>query len=62
VPSVGPIDPSRVIAAVALGLLNAFVEYASEASIAKALLLVAIVAFLQFRPQGLFVRRTRAVA
>ena len=51
-----------VIAAISLGLLNAFVEYASEATIAKALVLVAIVAFLQFRPQGIFVPRSRAVA
>lgn len=51
-----------VVAAIGLGLLNAFVEYASQASVAKALILVAIVAFMQFRPQGIFVRRSRAVA
>lgn len=50
-----------VVAAVGLGLLNAFIEYGTQASIAKALVFVAIVAFLQFRPQGIFVRRTRAM-
>jgi urea transport system permease protein len=50
-----------VIAAFALGVLNAFVEYGTEASLAKVVVFVAIVAFLQVRPQGLFVLRTRAL-
>ncbi len=50
-----------VIAAVALGLLNAFVEFSTEASIARVAVFVAIVAFLQFRPQGLFVMKSRAL-
>lgn len=50
-----------VIAAMALGLLNAFVEFSTEASIAKVAVFVAIVAFLQVRPQGLFVMKSRAL-
>jgi urea transport system permease protein len=51
-----------VIAAVALGLLNSFVEFSTEASIAKVVVFVAIVAFLQVRPQGLFVLKSRGLA
>lgn len=50
-----------VIAAVALGLLNSFVEFSTEASIAKVVVFVAIVAFLQVRPQGLFVMKSRVL-
>ncbi|MFN2502740.1 MAG: urea ABC transporter permease subunit UrtB [Acidimicrobiales bacterium] len=50
-----------VLAAIALGILNAFVEYGTQASVAKVVVFVAIVAFLQVRPQGLFVLRTRAL-
>lgn len=51
-----------VIAAVALGLINSFVEFSTEASIAKVAVFVAIVAFLQVRPQGLFVLKSRSLA
>lgn len=51
-----------VIAAFALGLIQAFVEYSTGASIAKFVVLVAVVAFLQFRPQGLFTVKTRSLA
>ena len=50
-----------VIAAIGLGVLNSFVEYGTGASLAKVAVFVAIVAFLQARPQGLFVFRTRAL-
>ncbi|MDQ3679920.1 MAG: urea ABC transporter permease subunit UrtB [Actinomycetota bacterium] len=50
-----------VLAAFGLGILNAFVEYGTGASVAKVAVFVAIVAFLQARPQGLFVLRTRAL-
>lgn len=50
-----------VLAALALGLLNAFVEYGTGASFARVAVFVAIVAFLQVRPQGLFVFRSRAL-
>jgi urea transport system permease protein len=50
-----------VIAAFALGLMNSFVEYWTSGSIAKVIVFVAIVAFLQVRPQGIVVLRTRAL-
>ncbi|GAB3104103.1 urea ABC transporter permease subunit UrtB [Isoptericola nanjingensis] len=51
-----------VIAATALGLLQAFFEYSTTASVAKVLVFVVIVAFLQVRPQGLVSVRTRSLA
>lgn len=51
-----------VIAATALGLMQAFFEYSTTASVAKVLVFVAIVAFLQLRPQGLVSVRTRSLA
>jgi urea transport system permease protein len=51
-----------VIAAFALGILNSFVEYSTTASIAKVIVFVAIVIFLQVRPQGLFAVKTRSLA
>ena len=50
-----------VLAAVALGVLDAFVEWGTQASFAKVVVFVAIVAFLQVRPQGMFVLKTRAL-
>jgi urea transport system permease protein len=49
------------IAAFALGLLNAFVEEWTNASLAKVVVFAVIIAFLQFRPQGLVVLRSRAL-
>ena len=49
-----------VLAAIALGLLKAFVEFGTQASMAKVAVFVAIVAFLQIRPQGLFVMKAGA--
>lgn len=51
-----------VIAAFTLGILQAFIEYSTTASIAKFLVLLAVVAFLQIRPQGLFSVKTRSLA
>jgi urea transport system permease protein len=51
-----------VIAAAALGLMQAFFEFSTTASVAKVLVFVAIVAFLQLRPQGLVSVRTRSLA
>jgi urea transport system permease protein len=48
-----------MLAAVGIGVLNVFVEFSSQASIAKALVFAAVVVFLQYRPQGLFSLRTR---
>jgi urea transport system permease protein len=50
-----------VLAALGLGLLNSYAEFWTDASLAKVLVFAAIVAFLQFRPQGLFVLRSRAL-
>ncbi|EOM76695.1 urea ABC transporter permease subunit UrtB [Rhodococcus rhodnii] len=50
-----------VIAAVALGILNSFIEYSTTASIAKVIVFVIIVIFLQARPQGLFAVKTRSL-
>jgi len=51
-----------VIVAFALGVLQATTEYSTSPSTAKVLVFVAIVAFLQWRPQGLFTLRTRSLA
>ncbi len=51
-----------VVAAFALGLLQATFEYSTTASIAKVLVFVVIVVFLQVRPQGLVSVRTRSLA
>jgi urea transport system permease protein len=51
-----------VIAAVALGCLQAVFEYSWTASLAKVGVFVVIVVFLQLRPQGLVTLRTRSLA
>jgi len=50
-----------VFAALGLGLLNGYAEFWTDASLAKVIVFVAIVAFLQNRPQGLVQLRTRAL-
>ncbi|MGC0365544.1 urea transport system permease protein [Rhodococcus sp. 27YEA15] len=50
-----------VIAAFTLGILNSFIEYSTTASVAKVIVFVIIVAFLQLRPQGLFATKTRSL-
>lgn len=49
-----------VIAAIALGVLNSFIEYNTTASVAKVAVFVIIVIFLQIRPQGLFTVQSRS--
>ncbi len=51
-----------VIVAFVLGVLQATVEYTTTVSVASVIVFVAIVAFLQWRPQGLFTLRTRSLA
>ncbi|WP_110183443.1 urea ABC transporter permease subunit UrtB [Nocardioides solisilvae] len=51
-----------VIAAFSIGVLQAFLEYATSGSIAKVVVFLAIVVFLQVRPQGIFAVRTRSLA
>jgi urea transport system permease protein len=50
-----------VIAAITLGLLNSYVEFWTGASLARVAVFVVIIAFLQARPQGLVVLRSRAL-
>ncbi|MDT0269790.1 urea ABC transporter permease subunit UrtB [Streptomyces sp. DSM 44915] len=50
-----------VIAAFALGVLQAVMEYSTTVSVARVTVLVAIVAFLQWRPQGIYTLRTRSL-
>jgi urea transport system permease protein len=51
-----------VIAAFVLGLLQSTFQYTTTASMAKVLLFIAIVVFLQIRPQGIVNVRTRSLA
>jgi len=51
-----------VIVAFVLGTLQSMIEYSTTVSVAKVGVFVAIVAFLQWRPQGLFTLRTRSLA
>jgi urea transport system permease protein len=51
-----------VITAFVLGVLQSVLEYSTTVSVAKVMVLVAIVAFLQWRPQGLYTLRTRSLA
>ncbi len=50
-----------VIAAFVLGLLQSIFQYTTTASMAKVLLFIAIVVFLQLRPQGIVSVRTRSL-
>ncbi|HEY8546810.1 MAG TPA: urea ABC transporter permease subunit UrtB [Acidimicrobiales bacterium] len=51
-----------VVAAFLLGMTNAFSEYFTTASLGKAIVFILVVAFLQFRPNGLVSFRTRGLA
>lgn len=51
-----------ILAAIALGLANSFIEYGTTASVAKAGVFLLIVVFLQWRPQGLVVEARRGLA
>ena len=50
-----------VIAALALGLMGSFFEFWTSGSVAKVMVFVVVVVFLQFRPQGIVVLRTRGL-
>ena len=50
------------LAAFAIGISQSFLEYATSGSIAKVAVFLAIVVFLQVRPQGIFAVRTRSLA
>ncbi len=51
-----------ILAALALGMANSFIEYNTSASIAKAGVFLLIVLFLQWRPQGMIVQQRRGLA
>jgi urea transport system permease protein len=51
-----------VITAFALGMAQSLFEFWTDASTGKVLVFIIIVAFLQWRPQGLFTLRTRSLA
>ncbi len=51
-----------VIAALALGILNAFVEHATSSTLGKAAVFAFVILFLQVRPNGLVSFRTRGLA
>jgi urea transport system permease protein len=51
-----------IIAALALGMANSFIEYNTSTSIAKAGVFLLIVLFLQWRPQGIAVQARRGLA
>ena len=50
-----------VIAAVALGIISSYSEYATSASLGKAIVFACVVLFLQFRPNGIVSFRTRGL-
>jgi len=51
-----------VLAAFVLGIAQSWIQLSTTASIAKVLVFVLIVAFLQARPQGIYVVRSRSLA
>lgn len=51
-----------VLAAFGLGILQSAVEYSTTASVAKVVILLVVVVFLQIRPQGIFSVKTRSLA
>jgi len=51
-----------ILAALALGMANSFIEYNTSTSIAKAGVFLLIVLFLQARPQGIVVQQRRGLA
>lgn len=51
-----------VLAALVLGMAQSAFEYTTSTSIARVIVLLLIVGFLQLRPQGLFTLRSRSLA
>ncbi len=46
-----------VVAALSIGWFNAILEYQTTASLAKVIVFLMVIAFLQFRPAGIISRR-----
>lgn len=51
-----------VAAALAIGIMSSYSEYATSASLGKAIVFACVILFLQFRPNGLVSFRTRGLA
>ena len=51
--------PGTILAALIIGLFNSVIEFSTTATVAKALVFVMIIAFLQWRPTGLVAQRAR---
>lgn len=51
--------PGTIFAALLIGVFNTFFEFQSTATIGKVLVFVLVIAFLQWKPQGLVALRTR---
>ncbi|MGH9177648.1 MAG: urea ABC transporter permease subunit UrtB [Acidimicrobiales bacterium] len=50
-----------VLAALALGIISSYSEYATSASLGKAIVFACVILFLQFKPNGLVSFRTRGL-
>ena len=50
-----------ILAAVALGIISSYSEYATSASLGKAIVFACVILFLQFKPNGLVPFRTRGL-
>jgi len=50
-----------VVAALAIGIFNSYVEYETSATMGKALVFALVIVFLQFRPNGIVSFRTRGL-
>jgi urea transport system permease protein len=50
-----------ILAALGIGLLSSFTEYWTSSSVGRALVFVAVIVFLQFRPNGIVVLRSRGL-
>jgi urea transport system permease protein len=51
--------PGAIIAAVVIGLANTLLELGTTATVGKVLVLLLIIAFLQWKPSGLAALQTR---
>lgn len=52
--------PGTILAAFLIGVFNTFLEFSTTATLGKVLVFVLIIAFLQWRPNGLITARSRA--
>ncbi len=51
--------PGTIVAALTIGIMNTLLELGTTATLGKVLVLVLIIAFLQWRPSGILALRTR---